>query len=71
MQGGRESGARRNPGRAPPHVYMSPFTLRRALATAPPYSTVMLKEKSRVSPGAMTVTLRLCSNTSSSLVSVA
>jgi len=37
----------------------------------PPYSTVMLKEKSRVSPGAMTVTLRLCSNTSSSLVSVA
>ncbi len=42
-----------------------------ALATAPPYSAVMLKEKSRVSPGAMTVTLRLCSNTSSSLVSVA
>lgn len=35
------------------------------------YSTVMLKEKSRVSPGAMTVMSRLCSNTSSSLVRVA
>lgn len=51
MRGGRKSGAHRNPGRVPPHVYTSLFTLRRALATTPPYSTVMLKEKSRVSPG--------------------
>lgn len=56
--------------RPAPRMYVVVHIASRARDSAP-YSTVMLKEKSRVSPGAMTVTLRLCSNTSSSLVSVA
>lgn len=42
-----------------------------ALGSTTRYSKVMLKENSAVSPGAITVMLRLCSNTSSSVVRVA